>query len=160
MERIDRILKHPLFLEYVGENAKEEAARIFCRHDMAHFLDVARIAWILNLEEGIGIGRDLIYAAALLHDIGRHLQYREGIPHEQASEILAPPILRDCGFHKQEEERILSAIATHRDASVSGGADLNGLLYRADKLSRPCYACKQEKDCNWKQGKKNFSLRY
>lgn len=160
MERVDRILKHPLFLKYVGENEKEEEARIFCRHDMAHFLDVARIAWILNLEEEAGIGREMIYAAALLHDIGRHLQYRDGTPHEQASVMLAPPILKDCGFYAQEEEQILSAIATHRDASVSGGKDLNGLLYRADKLSRPCYACKQESACDWKQGKKNLCLRY
>lgn len=160
MERIDRILRHPLFLQYVGENAKEEETRLFCCHDMAHFLDVARIAWILNLEEEDGIGRDLIYAAALLHDIGRYLQYRDKIPHEQAGVMLAPPILRDCGFDETEANRILSAIATHRDASVSGRKDLNGLLYRADKLSRPCYVCKQEKACGWKQGKKNRNLRY
>ena len=59
---------------------------------------------------------------------------------------------------RDEAEQIVSAIATHRLAEVRDRKDLNGLLYRADKLSRPCYCCKQESACNWKGDKKNRQL--
>ena len=39
---------------------------------MVHFLDVARIGTIIALEEGLKIDREWIYAAALLHDCGKH----------------------------------------------------------------------------------------
>lgn len=160
MDRVNKILEHRLYREYVHRNEKEEENRQFCRHGMTHFLDVARIAWHLNTEEHAGIDKELIYAAALLHDIGRHLQYTDGVPHEQAGVLLAPPILEECGFEKKETEVILSAIAAHRDESVSGRSSLDGILYRADKLSRPCYWCGKEADCNWKQEKKNMKLQY
>ena len=64
--------------------AEYEKNRIFCRHGMDHLMDVARIAYIENLEKNCGISKEIIYGAALLHDIGRYLQYTEGIPHERA----------------------------------------------------------------------------
>lgn len=160
MDRVNKILNHDLFNNYCAENEKEEKDRVFCHHDREHFLAVARLAWILNLEEKAGIPKEFIYAAALLHDIGRHIQYQKGIPHEQASAELAPDILSDCGFTEKEIQLIVSAIATHRDEAVKERKDLNGLLYRADKLSRSCYFCRQEPACNWKQGKKNRKLLY
>ena len=90
MERIDRILAHPLFVSHLEKNRQAEEGRKFCRHDLQHLLDVARIGQICSLEEGQGLDRELVYAAALLHDIGRHLQYEEGIPHEKASAGIAP----------------------------------------------------------------------
>lgn len=77
-ERINRILTHPSYIEYVSQNAEKEQDRVFCHHDMGHFLDVARLAEILNLTEAYGQDAELIYAAALLHDIGRHIQYETG----------------------------------------------------------------------------------
>ena len=97
MVRVDKILAHPSFLENLQKNREAETDRRFCRHDMTHFLDVARIGTLINLEEGQEIPKDLIYGAALLHDLGRHEQYREGIPHEQAGAAKAPSILSDCG---------------------------------------------------------------
>ncbi len=160
MERLDRILRHPLYQKYVMANEEAEVDRPFCHHDMGHFLDVARIGRILNLEEGLGLNVELLYAAALLHDIGRHVQYADGTPHEIASARLAPQILEDCGFALEERELILEAILSHRDKSVAEEKSLRGLLYRADKASRPCFACKMEGTCNWKNGKKNLTLRY
>ena len=64
---------------------------------MVHFLDVARIGTIIALEEGLELDREWIYAAALLHDCGKHEQYENGTPHEQASARIAPEILKDCG---------------------------------------------------------------
>ena len=136
MERIDKILNHKLFISCLERNKEAERDRIFCRHNMEHFLNVARIGEILNLEEQRRIPKVQIYAAALLHDIGRYRQYEDGTPHEQASAQLAPQILRDCGFDENETCVILNAIASHRDGKVKGEPGLRGILYRADKLSR------------------------
>ena len=127
---------------------------------LVHFLDVARIGMILNLEEGLGIPRELIYGAALLHDIGKHRQYEEGIPHEQASALIAPEILRECGFAEKETSAIIDAILAHRNSDVIPERNLRGVLYRADKASRPCYACRVERECSWKDGRKNKEIFY
>ena len=158
MERINHILNHDLFKCYVSENAKEEKYRQFCKHDLGHALDVARIAWILNLEEEAGLSKDLVYGAALLHDIGRYLQYRDGTPHEQASATLAEDILDECGFTESECREILQAILSHRDIKMAKKKDLSGVIYRADKMSRACFGCKMEKECNWKPEKKNMVI--
>ena len=89
MERVNQICRHPLWRESMDQIRSLERDRIFCKHDTAHLLDVARIAYLENLERQLGIAKAEIYAAALLHDIGRHLQYTEGIPHEEGSVRLA-----------------------------------------------------------------------
>lgn len=160
MDRIDRILQHDLFLKNLNANNTAEADRRFCRHNIVHFLDVARIGMIINLEEGMELPKDLVYAAALLHDIGKHRQYEAGIPHEKASAEIAPNILGDCEFTEEEMRIIVEAILSHRDAAVASEKNLKGALYRADKASRACFACEAEKDCNWKDGKKNLCIRY
>lgn len=160
MDRANRIIKHRLFQEHLEKNKAAEADRRFCRHDMVHFLDVARIGRILNLEEDYGISTELIYAAALLHDIGKHKQYTDGIPHELASAEIAPVILRECGFSEAETECVTEAIRCHRNAEIAGEKDLRGLLYRADKAGRACFACEAEQECNWKNEKKNLQIQY
>lgn len=160
MERIDKILNHDLFLYHLHENETAEAQRCFCRHNMIHFLDVARIGMILNLEEKLCLDREWIYAAALLHDMGKHIQYEKGIPHELASGEIAPEILKECGFDDKETRVITEAILRHRDSSIADEKSLKGILYRADKASRACFACDAEKECTWKDGKKNLQIRY
>lgn len=158
MKRVNRIIGHSLWQEAAEEIRRLEEGRIFCGHDTQHFLDVARIAYIEALERGIPIPKDMIYAAALLHDIGRHRQYEEGIPHEEASGDLAARILPDCGFSSTETEEILRAIRQHRDPETAGGDDLAGLLYRADKKSRACMFCKAQGQCSWPKEKKNMKV--
>ncbi|MBQ7933660.1 MAG: HD domain-containing protein [Lachnospiraceae bacterium] len=160
MERINRILKHPQFEYHVKANQAAEADRRFCCHNMGHFLDVARIGMIINLEEGLDIPKDWIYASALLHDTGRHIQYEKGIPHEISSGEIAPEILKDCGFDDKETDVIVDAIINHRNGTVKEEQTLRGLLYRADKASRACFACEVEAECNWKGDKKNLSIKY
>lgn len=160
MERIDRILKHDLFLYHLRENQKAEVERRFGHHDLIHFLDVARIGEIINLESKLGLAREWVYAAALLHDMGRHVQYEDGTPHELASAEIAPEILRDCGFDDYETDVIIDAIKSHRDASVSGEDNLRGVLYRADKASRLCFACDVAQECNRSDDKRNLVIRY
>ena len=89
MKRIHKIQNHPIFREQYQLLVEAEKDRIFCRHTMEHFLDVARLMYIYDLEDGAGIDKEIIYAAALLHDIGRYEQIRIGTPHHIAGAKLA-----------------------------------------------------------------------
>ena len=117
MERVNAICRHKLWRESVDEIARLEQDRAFCRHDRAHFLDVARLAYIENLEQGLGVDKELIYAAALLHDIGRHLQYTQNIPHDEAGAQLAEIIMADCGFRPRSAQR------SHRRSCSTGAME-------------------------------------
>lgn len=158
MERVNRILKNELFQKCYKKIEKCEKKREFCKHNMVHFMDVARIAYIYNLEEKLEIEKDIIYAAALLHDIGRFKQYEDKTPHEKASLNYAPAILQESGYSKEESHMILEAIAQHRNKEIAGEHSFAGIFYRADKASRACFACKSEAECNWKNEKKNLEL--
>lgn len=166
MDRVNRILRNPAYREAVQKNEEAEKERRYCHHDMAHFLDVARIAMLLAAKEHIvgseaeelPILEDLVYAAALVHDIGRYRQYEDGTPHEEASAVLAADILLASGFNKKETDVIVDAVRRHRDAGIAEEKSLRGLLYRADKLSRACFACPVQEDCHWSAEKKNMRL--
>ncbi len=160
-KRLTFIQNHPLYLSADRRLQELEETRVFCRHQMNHLLDVARISYILNLEMKLGISRDLIYAAALLHDIGKGRQYEEGIPHETASADLAEQILADMpaklAFTSEEQQQILTAIRGHRRLRRDA-EPLEALLYKSDKMSRACFACPAESQCNWSNDKKNMEI--
>lgn len=165
MARVQNIFRHPLYQESLEKIRKAEKERIFCGHDMTHFLDVARLAYMFSLERGYEPSKEEIYAAALLHDIGRWRQYLDGTPHERASAEIAEGILLESGFSEAESGRILAAILSHRGAKgrleSSGENDaeqLSEVLYDADKLSRPCYACSARRECDWSEKKKNLQI--
>lgn len=158
MERVNRILRHPMWKGALAQIEELEKERPFCGHGADHLLHVARLAYIENLEQDRRISKELIYGAALLHDIGRGLQYTDGIPHEEAGYAMAPQILADCGFGGQEKDDILEAIRCHRDKGVAKEPSLRGLIYRADKKSRNCFACAAEAQCDWKKEKKNWGI--
>ena len=157
MNRVNAVWRHKIYQSCLAKLRDWEEKREFCRHTPEHFLDVARLTWILALEAGIAADKEIVYAAGLLHDIGRFRQYEEGIPHEQASAELAEQILKDCGFEEQEQEEILRLIRKHRTAGQA--EDLAGLFYRADKLSRSCFSCPAREKCNWPEEKKNLEIR-
>lgn len=114
MERVHKIWVHPLYQEQYIHLQEAERDRIFCNHTLSHFLDVARLMYLYALTEQVGLERHLIYAAAMLHDIGRYAQLTEGIPHEQASANLAQIILPECGYTKSETNAVCAAILGHR----------------------------------------------
>lgn len=159
MEGFNKILNNELYKGYIKENEISESGREYCLHDLQHLIDVARIAYILNLEEGYGFNKDTIYAAALLHDIGKWKQYRFGAPHEVVSAYLAEEILIQCGYAEDLNKIIMLAISEHRHKNCKSSS-LGKLLYRADKLSRKCYSCKVEDSCYWDQSMKNIELKY
>jgi uncharacterized protein len=157
--KINLIIENHVFKKNLLEIEVLEKHREFCMHDLQHFLDVARIMYIINLENIFNIPKHIIYATALLHDIGRGRQYEDGTPHEIASMEIAKSILLQCNYDTKEIEEILEAIGKHRNNTEN----LNGLsylLYKCDKLSRNCIYCKSTYNCNWKENQKNFKIIY
>lgn len=156
MIRVNNILQNTAFLNNMEEIKQSEERRFFCKHQIDHLLSVARIMYINNLENALHINKEVIYAAALLHDIGRSTAYKKGTDHAEESANIAGTILPECGFNREETENILFAIIHHND-SVQGN-DLCTLLRNADKASRSCFACSAVKACNWSDEKKNYGI--
>jgi putative nucleotidyltransferase with HDIG domain len=152
--RINSILKNEKYIHLMGRIAELEKDRAFCLHDLNHSLDVARIGYIISLEEKLPVSRELIYAAALLHDIGRADEYEKKLSHHEQSAVLAAEILSQCGFSENENREICDAIAAHKYAE-GDEKKLKYILYRADKLSRKCFSCKMYDECYWDENKKN-----
>lgn len=158
MKRINNILNNPDYIGYLNKNQEAEVNRIYCHHDITHLLDVCRIAYILSLEEQLLIDKEMIYAAGLLHDIGRWKEYEVGIDHAVASKDLAQEILRKVDFSKKEQQEILTAIEWHR--KKDSPSKLADTLYRADKISRNCSFCKGKETCKKFQNGEESYLRY
>ena len=116
----------------MSDLAKKEEDRIFCIHDIEHCLDVARISYILAFENGIKIDKEIVYGAALLHDIGRAISV---------------------------ENHEIESVKTAREIS-SELKDLSDILAVADKISRQCYSCKAIDQCYWSDSKKNMEIEY
>ncbi len=158
MDRINKIMNHEEFINALNKIKSDEKNRQYCKHGMRHLLDVSRIAYIMVLENQIKLNKEVVYAAGLLHDIGKHVQYDKGIPHNIASAKLAPHILADCGFKEDEIELIVEAILCHRTLTTEDESSLSYILYKADKKSRNCFRCKESQKCNWDDKKKNKGI--
>lgn len=157
MDRFNSILKDKKYRYYLDKTKQHEVERKFCRHNLSHFIDVARIAYLLNLEQGLGIDKEVIYTTALLHDIGRFIQYEDGIPHEIASWDIGQEFLKKYNFTEEESELIKQGILGHRNSKSGGFAQV---MYDADKKSRMCIDCAAMSECNWSNEKKNLDIYY
>ncbi|MDH7576682.1 MAG: HD domain-containing protein [Bacillota bacterium] len=159
MERIDAIVRDPLFQECLEKNQKAERDREFCKHDLQHFVDVARISYILMLESGDlshfirenqlsgpRAAKEVIYAAGILHDIGRWREYETGEDHAPLGAELAEQILPRAGFTPPESRVITRAIYEHREQRTQM-TRLGEILHRADNLSRACHECSAQDKC-------------
>lgn len=158
MKKIELITNNETFKKNIKKLQELESNRVFCKHGIEHSLDVARIAYIMVLENNLKIDKEIIYGAALLHDLGRVLQYEENIPHEEGSLILGKIILKECNYCNEDIDMILDAIKFHRKEESKN--ELGKILYKSDKLSRMCFVCKSELDCYWDKKKKNFIIEY
>lgn len=171
MQRVDAIRRSPLFAEHLGRIEAAETERAFCGHGLAHLLDVARIAWICALERGDDVPKDVVYAAALLHDVGRSAQYATGEDHDVAGVRIACDILdglpAGLRFDDAERAAILDAVAGHRGELAEGERSAGGedrrrvlarLIKEADGRSRACYACPAREACYWPDERKNMAI--
>lgn len=152
MENVNSILSNPKYKELLRKLGELEKDRWYCGHDLSHFLDVARIAYITVMEEKLNFKKEVIYAIALLHDIGRVSEYTEGKDHHKASVEIAKDLLGETNFTIEDKEDILRAIDNHRKETED---ELSKLIYTSDKLSRNCFNCRAYKECYWKEEKKN-----
>lgn len=152
MQRCNKIYNHPLYKERTQIISENEKTRIFCPHNLEHSLDVARIGYIMILEGGYTIEKELFYSAALLHDAGRY----SNKPHNESGAELAKKILPECGFTTAETELISNAILGHRTNTQSD--IFSKILYDADKRSRICFECNAQKECYWENEKRNHDI--
>ncbi|MGN0299452.1 MAG: HD domain-containing protein [Lachnospiraceae bacterium] len=159
MKKIEQLLRHPIFLRELKQIEKLEQNRIYCGHNFTHLLDVARISWIIVLERGLKLEREVVYGAAFLHDLGRGKEYLEGISHDKASVEIAEAILPDCGFSKEDSSLICEAIAGHRhDETEKYCSSLQQVLREADWRSRNCFQCEARESCKWTDERKNDTI--
>lgn len=152
MQRCNNIYNHPVYQKRTGIIAEKECDRIFCPHNLSHALDVARIGYIMILEQGLSIDKELIYSAALLHDAGRYSDK----PHNESGAELARILMPECGFTDEETELVSNAILAHR--TDTNADDFSRILYDADKLSRICFQCAAQRECYWDNEKRNNSI--
>ncbi|TCT13966.1 HD domain-containing protein [Natranaerovirga pectinivora] len=146
MIRVNKILNHKVFNEYLERINKAEENRLFCLHNIGHLLDVARVGYIISLEKGFNLDKEMIYAASLLHDIGRWKQYLDGSDHALVSARLAVDILKECDFNDQEIDGIIESIKKHRKGKDLI-TNLDFVLYHGDKKSRLCLKCNSINEC-------------
>lgn len=180
LDNTNRIYGNGKIAEMIDAIEKMEETRIYCKHDFSHYIDVARICYIISLEKNFGYSKDMIYVAALLHDLGRYKEYQDGTDHSKASVNLAKEVLKETSFSKEEKEYILYAIKSHRGSKENSILIENdesnmdealetetnpkerfaALFKKADKLSRVCFRCKARESCKWSQEKKNNFIKY
>lgn len=150
LKRVNKILANREYLLLLSSLEETEKARQFCSHHFDHLLDVARLGYILLLEESSPfISRDMVYAAGLLHDIGRPDEHLTGADHALKSAELAGPILEEAGYKTAERQLIMKAIAQHRLKGQDGAhrSPLSRALARADGFSRLCFRCDARSGC-------------
>lgn len=155
MERVNRLINDEEYIRLSDRIKQAEQNRKFCRHGLSHSLDVARICYILNLEENLGIKKDVIYACALVHDLGRACEYESGESHHEAGSRIAAGLLQRAGFDEEEMSLMSEAVSMHKEISDAAANKLAVILCRADKLSRMCFDCEACEECYWKEEKKN-----
>jgi len=94
-----------------------------------HSRQVMRVSLAItdHLREGLSINRDLIVAAALLHDITKTRSLQTGEKHADSGGVL----LRKLGFRRVAE--IVEQHVTIPDLNLQGGLEEREIVYYADK---------------------------
>ncbi len=114
--------------------------------------------------------KDLIYACALLHDIGRAAQYESGVHHSVSGLSLAEQIMTDCDVPLVWRQQILNVISEHHQ-SLSGKEQeekiceesrkterLEYYIRKADHDCRLCFFCEAKETCKWKDAERNETV--
>ncbi len=159
MNRVAQVFQDALFQECMTRNQAKEVNRKYCKHTIQHVVDVARVAYIMMLESGdfkkfieehrLGsreAAKEIIYAAALLHDIARWREYETGEDHAALGAEMAEEVLVRSGFSPAETKIITIAIREHRNMGENVSI-LGERLCRADNLSRACSQCAASYEC-------------
>ena len=149
MARVNQILENADYLSYMEKIEDLEKGRPYCKHGFDHGLSVARIAYGYLLERGeLPLSKEGVYAAALLHDIGRWVEYQTGEDHAEVSARLALPLLEESNFSSEDIPVILTGIREHRRHHDGNLTLLGEALAIADDCSRDCRHCAMQTHCH------------
>lgn len=161
MNYVDRLIQNEKYLETMGQIHEMERQRIYCHHGFNHLLDVARIAYLINLEMEFGYEKEFLYLCALLHDIGRAKEYSTGVSHEKAGVELAKQLLAEIEYPEELQGKILEKVEDHRHASMpEEGITRENFFWFADKRARNCFACNAAETCNWPMEKRTLHIEW
>ncbi len=103
------------------------------------------------------MSKDIIYATALLHDLGRADQYEKGISHEEAGAILAEEILTDCGYTREERKFMTDTILRHRDMKKKAKVLHQSFIVQIN-FSRDASTAKQDRNVIGRKKRKTTSI--
>jgi uncharacterized protein len=127
--------KYQKIIKIVEENLKEGDAA----HDINHTLRVYNLC--LKLAQGLkGVDLEILYLAALLHDIGypKQLKDKTGkVCHAQESAKMAQKILKDFKYPQEKIDKVVHCILAHRYRNQTGVKPETKeakILFDADKL--------------------------
>lgn len=149
MKRINRLIQRQDYQKHLQKTYDLEQTRVYCKHGFDHLLAVARIAYIYLLEQGeYSLQKELVYTAALLHDLGRWVEYQTGEDHAEASARLALPLMEEEGFSHEEIDLIQKAILEHRKHGDAHLSTLGTALAKADDWARDCLNCTARQTCH------------
>ena len=115
-------------LEYVRSVFQESGA-----HGFDHIERVTRLCEMLGAREGADMS--ILIPAALFHDIGRPLEEKTGLPHEEEGARMAESYLRSVHYPEDLIPAITHAIRAHRySTGVAPETKEARILSDADKL--------------------------
>lgn len=157
MQKCSSILHNPEFQKLLSDIDEAEKDRIYCKHGIEHLMDTARAGYIIALENKISIPKEIIYGAALMHDIGRYAQYAGIAEHHVAGAEAALKILPQCGYTDDEVSLIADAVREHR-CQPCKIQTLGDVISAADKQTRMCMLCKAADTCKWSENERNNDL--
>lgn len=161
MEYVEKLSGDREYRQLLERLKELEKDRIYCHHGIGHLLDVARIAYIENLEAQLGLEKEDIYIAALLHDLGRVDEYESGIGHHIAGRKRARYFLQKIDYPWERQAVILDAIAEHRNKENIEGNEapmFHRILVKADRGSRNCRFCDAYESCKWSVEEKEHRI--
>lgn len=161
-EQIQGLLQHPIYRARLTHLEELEKERIYCGHDLEHFLRVGHIAEQVVEKNQLSLPAEAIWGAALLHDMGRVEQYQQGISHDKASVAFAREILFSLKWDDEVIDMICEAVGAHshrknvkdRWEKMTELSSLGEVLSFADHFSRKCYCCQAADSCKWSEHEK------
>ncbi|MCX6999819.1 MAG: HD domain-containing protein [Candidatus Sumerlaeota bacterium] len=117
----------------IEEAAKSAFTNSPPTHDFSHTRRVLNLCMHIGRDEGADL--EILYAAALLHDIARDEADAADKCHAQLSGERAEPILISAGFPEEKRAAVIHCITAHRFRSDNPPRTLEAkILYDADKL--------------------------
>ncbi len=120
--------------EYIEKNVFPEYEKNDKAHGIIHIKEVIRRAFELNKSLNLNLDKNMIYAIASCHDLGKY------IDHENHEKIAADIFIKDENmkrfFDDQQREVIKSAIEDHRSSFKDTPRSIYGkLISSADRNS-------------------------